>query len=212
MSAGICRLQKIKTANGIAGIQIHDRREKDHSNSNPDIDFSKSSTNVTLIDVQGSFNDHIAKQLKERYTGATKIRSDAVKMVSVIFTSDSSFFSGRSQEEQLSFFQSCLDFAKRKWGEENIISAVIHNDEKTPHLHLNFIPLTKAGRLSAKQILGGRKELQKLQDEFYSEVSIKFGLERGNRSDLDNPDDVPAKHLTVTELKRKLRHRSLNRE
>lgn len=128
MSTGICRLQKIKTANGIAGMQIHDRREKDHSNSNPDIDFGRSSTNVTLIDVQGSFNDHIAKQLKERYTGTTKIRSDAVKMVSVIFTSDGDFFRGRSQEEQLSFFQSCLDFAKRKWGEENIISAVIHND------------------------------------------------------------------------------------
>lgn len=209
MSAGICRLQKIKTANGIAGMQIHDRREKDHSNSNPDIDFSRSITNVTLIDVQGSFNDHIAKQLKERYTGTTKIRSDAVKMVSVIFTSDSAFFSGRSQDEQLFFFQSCLDFAKRKWGVENIISAVIHNDEKTPHLHLNFIPLTKEGRLSAKQILGGRKELQKFQDEFYSEVSIKFGLERGNRSDLDNPDDVPAKHLTVTELKKRTQAQEL---
>lgn len=209
MSAGICRLQKIKTAHDVAGIQLHDRRERSHSNSNPDIDFSRSGSNVVMLNCKGSFNEHIAEQIKERYTGTKAIRKDAVKMISVIFTSDNEFFSGKSAEEQISFFQSCLDFAKRKWGEENIISAIIHNDERTPHLHLNFIPLTKDGKLSAKEILGGRKEMQQFQDEFYEKVSCNFGLERGHRSDLDNPDDVPAKHLTVTELKKKTKAQEL---
>lgn len=35
MSFGICRVDKVKTASGIAGIQIHDRRERNHSNTNP---------------------------------------------------------------------------------------------------------------------------------------------------------------------------------
>lgn len=209
MSAGICRIQKVKTAHDIAGVQLHDRRERGHSNSNPDIDFSRSSTNITMIDVPCSFNEHIAKQIKERYKGSKAIRKDAVRLIEVIFTSDSEFFAGKSQAEQMSFFQSCLDFTKRQWGEENIVSAIVHNDEKTPHLHLNFIPLTKDGKLSAKEMLGGRKEMQKFQDDFYREVSSKFGLERGHRSDLDNPEDVPAKHLTVTELKKKTQAKEL---
>ena len=209
MSAGICRIQKVKTAHDIAGVQLHDRREREHSNSNPDIDFSRSCNNITLIDAEGSFNEHIAKQIKGRYKGSKAVRKDAVRLVQAIFTSDSEFFADKSKSEQMSFFQSCLDFAKRQWGEENIVSAIIHNDEKTPHLHLNFIPLTKDGKLSAKEILGGRKEMQKFQDDFYREVSGKFGLERGHRSDLDNPEDVPAKHLTVTELKKKTQAKEL---
>lgn len=63
--------------------------------------------------------------------------------------------------------------------------------------------MTADGRLSAKSILGGKKELQQLQDDFFVEVSQRWGLERGNRADLDNPDDRPRKHLFVAELKEK---------
>lgn len=206
MSYGICRVDKVKAASGIAGIQIHDRRERSHSNTNPDIDFGKSVNNYRFVDVDfdkyDSYNDYIDKQIKLRYTGSKAIRKDAVRMVDVIFTSDSDFFADKSPEQTRFFFQSCLDFAKRRWGAENIVSAIVHLDEKTPHLHLNFIPLTKDGRLSAKDMLGGKKELQQLQDNFYNEVSKKFGLERGLRADLENPDDIPKKHKTVTEYKR----------
>ncbi len=206
MSFGICRVDKVKTASGIAGIQIHDRRERSHSNTNPDIDFGKSGDNYSFVDVNfdkyDSYNDYINKQINAQYTGGKSIRKDAVKMVDVIFTSDSDFFADKSPEQIRFFFQSCLDFANRRWGVENIVSAIVHLDEKTPHLHLNFIPLTKDGRLSAKDMLGGKKELQQLQDDFYNEVSKQFGLERGLRSDLDNADDTPKKHKTVTEYKR----------
>lgn len=47
----------------------------------------------------------------------------------------------------------------------NVVSAVVHMDEKTPHMHLAFVPLTKDNCLSAKEILGNRVSLSKWQDD-----------------------------------------------
>lgn len=74
-------------------------------------------------------------------------------------------------------------------------------DEATPHMHLEFVPLTADGRLSAKECIGsGSKALQQLQDDFYKAVGIPFGLERGNRADLTN-GEKPRRHQKVSEYK-----------
>lgn len=63
---------------------------------------------------------------------------------------------------------------------ETIISAVVHMDEKTPYMHLPFVPLTQDRRLSAKEILGNKKNLTKWQDEYWKHmVSFYPDLERG---------------------------------
>lgn len=203
MSYAICRIQKCGSSHDIAGIQIHDRRERSHSNSNPDIDFERSHDNYSLCDnaVGSSFNEYIDKQLAERYTGKKAIRKDAVRMVQVLFTSDSDFFDQISAEQTKDYFQSCYDWAAKRWGANNIISADIHLDEKTPHMHLNFVPLTADGRLSAKECIGsGSKALQQLQDDFYREVGAAYGLDRGRRADLINGEQ-PRKHQRVAEYK-----------
>ena len=77
-------------------------------------------------------------------------------------------------------------------GEENIISAVVHMDEKTPHLHLCFVPLTKDGRLSAKEILGNKKNMIRWQDDFYACMAERWPeLERGAPA-----VETKRKHLT----------------
>ena len=45
---------------------------------------------------------------------------------------------------------------------------MVHMDEKTPHLHLVFVPLTKDNRLCAKEIIGNRANLTKWQDDFHA--------------------------------------------
>ena len=203
MSIGICRIEKYNSAHDIAGIQIHDRRERDHSNSNPDIDFSRSHSNYSLCDnADGkNFNDYIDEQIKARYTGKKAIRKDAVRMFQVLCTSDKEFFD-RSSDNGRGYFQACLRWAGERWGMKNIISAVVHLDEGVPHLHINIVPLTEDGRLSAKACVGdGSKALQQLQDDFFYECSSNFGLERGNRADLD-AGDKPRKHQKMGEYKR----------
>ena len=94
MSFGICRVQKIKGAAGVVGLQLHNRREREHSNSNPDIDRSRSGLNYSLIDEQSiNYNRLIDERLKQAYKGKKAIRKDAVKMCEMLFTSDGDFFS-----------------------------------------------------------------------------------------------------------------------
>lgn len=204
MSFGVCRVEKIKGAAAVAGLQLHNNRERQHSNTNSDIDRSRSELNYSLIEQSThNYNKLIDERLQQGYKGKKAIRKDAVKMCEMLFTSDGDFFSRLSEQEQRQFFIDCFEFASQRYGRENIIAATVHLDEATPHLHLDFVPLTPDGRLSAKEILGNRPQLQQLQDDFFSAVSSKYGLERGQRADIENRER-PRKHLETAEFKEKL--------
>ncbi len=65
-------------------------------------------------------------------------------------------------------------------------------DEKTPHLHLCFVPLTADGRLSAKEIVGNRKNLVKWQDEFWQHMVKQYPeLERGESASQTGREHIP---------------------
>jgi hypothetical protein len=205
MSYAICRVQKIKGASSVHGVQIHQRREKG-SNTNPDINYSRASENYSLIPIRKeSFNKLADERIKEGYIGTKAIRKDAVKVVSALFTSDNEFFQKKPLREQKKFFDDCYTWACERFGKDNIISAVVHMDEQTPHLHIEFVPLTTDGRLSAYDVLGGRVQLQKMQDDFYNKIGKPWGLERGERADLEDPEvKKPRKHLETTALKQQM--------
>jgi len=87
-----------------------------------------------------------------------------------------------------------IDFIKNRYGEKNMVSATIHFDEKTPHMHINFVPVTKDGRLSAKDLFSP-KDLRTLQDDFNKYINDKgYNLERGKA-------DSKRKHISVEEFK-----------
>lgn len=89
-------------------------------------------------------------------------------------------FAKAHDAEMPEYFNRAFEFLKERVGEENIISAVVHMDEKTPHMHLCFVPLTKDKRLSAKEILGNKKNMIRWQDDFYACMSERWPeLERG---------------------------------
>lgn len=212
MSAGICNIQKITTASDITGMQIHERRERKHSNSNPDIDPTRTHLNYSLCDrsIGKTFNQTIDDIIEKEYTSSRKIRKDAVRMCKIMFTSDSEFFERLTPDQQRDYFQSCYNWATNRYGEQNIISAVVHMDEKTPHMHLNFVPLVedvnkKTGEIITtlnvhKAVGSGSRAFQKIQDDFYQSVGKRFGLERGSRADLEN-GEKPRRHQKVAEYK-----------
>lgn len=115
-------------------------------------------------------------------------------MCSFVVGSDGAFFKNLSLQEQRQFFVDCTCFFTERYGEGNIISAVVHMDETTPHLHLNLIPIA-GGRLCAKQLFD-RKALTALQTDLYREVGAKWGLQRGK-------EGSQAKHLDTAEFKAK---------
>lgn len=120
-----------------------------------------------------------------------KVRRDSVKFVDTLVTVSPEFAEAHTAEMP-EYFARAFDFLKERVGEENIFSAVVHMDEKTPHLHLCFVPLTKDGRLSAKEILGNKKRMIQWQDDFYACMSERWPeLERGTPA-----VETKRKHLT----------------
>lgn len=86
-------------------------------------------------------------------------------MAQCLVTSDNKFFKNMSRQEQTEFFKKSLDFLENWYGKRNMVSATIHYDELTPHMHVNFVPITLDGHLSARDIFSP-KELRKLQDDY----------------------------------------------
>lgn len=92
----------------------------------------------------------------------------------------------------LNIFQRADDFLIHRVGWENIVAAVVYTDEKTPYLHLTFVPLTRDNRLCAKEILGNRASLTKWQDDFHAHMVEKYpDLERGESANKTGRKHIP---------------------
>ncbi len=180
MSYSILRVERVKGSGNTKGLQKHNQRENNNYN-NKDIRHEDTHKNYDLINEKNiDYNKLIADKIDANYTGNRKIRADAIRHVEGIITSDEKFFNGLSEEETHQFFKDSLDFAKQEYGEGNILYATVHFDEKVPHMHFGFVPLTDDGRLSAKEQLGNKKDMTELQDRFNQYVNTRgYSLERG---------------------------------
>lgn len=130
-------------------------------------------------------------------------------MVEALVTASPEFFKGKKKGEIKAYFQEALDFIREHQDSKTIISAVVHMDEKTPHMHLSFVPLTADGRLSAKEIVGNKKKLTQWQDKFWEHMVRKYpDLERGESASQTGRDHIPSrvfKEMTrLTKQKAKL--------
>jgi hypothetical protein len=184
----IMRFMKLKAA-GCGGIEAHNERTKSEYKSNPDIKKEKSKDNVHLVKPTDTYRN-LCKALIEKF--GCRTRKDSVYMVETVITASPDFFTKMSKKDTDRFFERALDFYKKKVGADRIISAVIHYDEKTPHMHLDFCPITKDGRLCAKEIIGNKKDLIKWQDEYHKYMSAEFAeLNRGKSSDVTGRTYIP---------------------
>ena len=177
----------------IAPVEQENERDENYQADNPQIDPTRTRKNYNLIKRQRSYTQFINDKIAALDL-PTKVRKDAVLMCSFVVGSDRQFFGNLSEEEQQQFFVDCTRFFAERYGEDNIISAVVHMDETTPHLHLNLIPIAD-GRLCAKQLFD-RKALQALQTGFHSAVGKKWNLQRGR-------EGSQTKHLSTAEFKAK---------
>lgn len=134
-----------------SAIEKHHERKKEQYGSNPDIDRDRTHQNYHLIapvrKYYGEIQIRIEKAQKEN--PKCKVRKDSVKFIDTIVTSSPEFLADLTPEKTRHYFEHALDFLKQEVGEENIFSAVVHMDERNPHMHLCFVPLTRDKRLSA---------------------------------------------------------------
>ncbi len=175
----------------ICPVEKENERDENYEASNPQIDSARTKDNYHTFARYSSYTEFINNRIDELNL-PTKPRKDAVLMASFVIGSDGEFFGKISPEEQEDFFAQCTRYFADKYGKENIISAVVHNDETTPHLHLNIMPI-RNGRLCCKDLFN-RTELTKLQMNFHEAVGKRWGLERGR-------EGSPKKHLSTAEYK-----------
>lgn len=177
----------------IAPVEQENERDENYRASNPQIDCRRTGGNYHIVKRQRSYTQFINDKIAALDL-PTKVRKDAVLMCSFVVGSGGAFFKNLSLQEQEKFFVECTRFFAERYGEGNIISAIVHMDETTPHLHLNLLPIAN-GRLCAKKLFD-RKALTALQTDLYKEVGAKWNLQRGK-------EGSRAKHLDTAEFKAK---------
>lgn len=185
MGYAVYHVEKGQTSSG--GIGNHIDRKKGAEHTYKHADPSRRHLNQNYEVHQGRekipLHQAIEERIKEGYTGQKAIRKDAVKYNTHILTG--------SHEDMKRIFsnpqtaQKWIDenrkFIEKEFGKENVVRFTLHMDEKTPHIHAVTIPLTQDGRLSAKEIIGNKKEMQARQDRYASHM-MQFGLQRGIRN------------------------------
>jgi len=188
---GIIRTKKV-AGNGLGGMRSHVNREHE-SKTNPDIDPSKTKDNYTLeCDAQ-----HLGKRVNARIKSLNlkkAVRKDAVKLVDLVVTASPEAMEKMSKEQRKEYFTAGLNFIKDFFGAENVMYSQVHVDEDTDHAHIGVVPITKDGRLCAKEVVG-RVGLCRLQDEFYEKVLKDFGLDRGEKG------NTTRKHIETARFK-----------
>ena len=185
---GILRFKKYKGP-AISPIEAHNERTKEQYASNPDIDTNRSRYNLHLVQPQGRYREEADRMIS---AANCRVRKDSVRVVEALVTASPEFFKGKSHSEIKAYFEYALKFLEGRQRPDTFLSAVVHMDEKTPHLHLCFVPLTADGRLSAKEIIGNRKNLVKWQDDFWEHMVKQYPeLERGESSSQTGREHIP---------------------
>jgi DNA repair exonuclease SbcCD ATPase subunit len=192
----IMRTEKRKRTD-LGGIQKENTRTATGYNNkvSPGMDIF----NVVLKESNNWLQD-IDNEIK---AAGAKTRSNSVLALDTIYTASPQFFQERTNAENDKFFQDCLKFHNERFG--HIISAVVHYDETTPHLHIISVPLTQDGRLSARDVIGNKAKMSKTQDQFFEQVGRGYGLERGIHMDgQEKKQHISAQEHELREIKQEI--------
>ncbi len=179
----------------LKGMQFHNQRERE-SKTNPDIDKERSHLNYDLVNPDKiDYNKRVKEIIESQKMGTRKTRKDAVLVNELLITSDRAFFDRLDPAEEKRFFEESYKLFADRYGEQNIAYAMVHMDEKTPHMHLGVVPM-RDGKLQGKNVFN-RAELQWIQDEFPKHLQKQgFDVERGEKGS-------DREHLTTQQFKAK---------
>ncbi len=204
MSYAIIRNEKLTRAKAMGAYRHNERKAKNHSNKN--IDGSKTELNYYIKKIELSYIKEFDR-IKEKYNLKGQIRNNSIIMCEMVFTSNQKFFDEIGYEESKRYFQESYNFIcnYKNLGEENIISAVVHIDEDTPHMHLLFIPVVhikdkqgnKIDKICSRDFWKGKNSYRDLQNAYFKHITEKgFNLERGELVEITNRE-----HFSIQEYK-----------
>lgn len=185
MSYAIIRNEKYKREN-LKGIYKHnERKNKNYSNKN--IDKTKSHLNYSLKEATMSY-DKLFDKIKEECNLKGQIKTVSNIACEYIITSDREYFQEIGSEETKRYFKEAYNFVcnYKNLEEKYIMSANVHLDEETPHMHLVFIPVVhtkdKNGnnidKVACSEFWKGKDSYRQLQDAIYLRRNLSMITEQ----------------------------------
>lgn len=222
MSYAIIRNEKY-TRSSLMGIYRHNER-KNTSYTNKNINHQNTYKNYAIKKCDTNYLKKF-DQIRQENNLKGWIKKNSNVVCEYIITSDSEYFNSIGEEETQRFFKTAFCFVKsyKNLGEKYILSANVHLDEETPHLHLVFIPVVhsfdkKSGKVTDKiccsDFWKGRDSYKILQDNFHKYmVRAGFNVERGLEIGRKNIPIEKYKELTNYEMQEyKMQNINLEKE
>ncbi len=192
----VLRVAKLKTMGEIGGLGKHNERTRD----TPNADGERLQENVRLAGTGDWCAD-----AQRRLDDAPTIRSNAVLAMEHVMTASREFYQQGTPDEQgarlSEWTERSMAWLRETYGDKNVVAAVLHRDEITPHIQALVVPIDERGRLNAHAYTDGRAMLAKMQDSYAAAVR-DLGLERGVKGSV-------ADHQTVKEFYAKIEEPTL---
>lgn len=164
-------MQKFAKA-AVYGLAVHNERRKGCELSNKDIDLNRTHLNYNLASIiQPLPADKFVSQRVDEVHHLK--RKDVIQMVDWIVTLPKNV----PTEDEKRFFEHSFKFVSARYGEQNIVSGWVHNDESTPHIHISFVPvIIKDGmeKLDCKSIMT-KKELKSFHPDLEEYLTQELG-------------------------------------
>lgn len=156
---------------------------------NKDIDLSKTHLNYDLVESNLNLYQRVKKRVEEVRENS-KIQKNSVVDVSNIITLNKEQFEEWGEDKSKEYFREVYNYFCDEFGKENVVSAKVHMDEITPHMHLHFVPI-RDGKLQCRSVLT-QSRLNKVHANAPKYLQEKgFNVIRGNgktkeRGNIDN--------------------------
>ena len=210
----IMRLKKLHSNANVGGAISHHLRTRETDNADPEkIKKNWYFPNNYTKDENGKFDyaaknkDFAERQKLQQKTMSIykkllpeKVRKNGVRAVEFMMTVSPEVMQ-RKDFNAIKYLNACGNWAREKFGKENVFFIAQHYDETTPHVSILLTPKDENGKLNARKFFGGREKMQELQDDFFEKVGKEFGLERGLRGS-------KAKHQDIQKYYQKLNERT----
>ncbi|MET0623595.1 MAG: MobV family relaxase [Pyrinomonadaceae bacterium] len=176
MAFGIARMTKQK-GGGVGSSGHHNDRTRETPNADPE----RQHLNRVLVGNEQNVREAVSRIIEEH---GGRPRRDSVEAVEYVLTASPEWFVEQDPEKYRQkvdrFVEQAVKFLEDPRSGGKLAKAVLHMDERTPHVQAHKVPIDPEGKLNAKHYFGGRGKMVAVQD-LYHEYTQPLGLERGRR-------------------------------
>ena len=147
--------------------------------SNEEIDLDKTHLNYDLVESNKNLYQRVKDRVEE-VRAVSRIQKNSVLDYSNIITVPKEQFEEWGIEKSKDYLKEVYNYFCEEFGKENVVSAKVHLDETTPHMHLHFVPVNKEnGKLQARALMTPAR-INKIHTEAPKYLQEKgFEVERG---------------------------------